>query len=51
MDTMNFWMNGLAGTKNWLRMVDVLMVNDAEARQLTAIFFGKSGEGNLEDGP
>src|SRR5580700_3055345 len=36
MDTMNFWMdNALEGLKNLLNMVDVLMVNDSEARQLS----------------
>jgi sugar/nucleoside kinase (ribokinase family) len=39
MDTMNFWMdNALDGLKNVLTMVDVLMVNDSEARQLSGQF-------------
>ncbi len=39
MDTMNFWMdNALDGLKNLLTMVDVLMVNDSEARQLSGQF-------------
>jgi len=37
MDTMNFWMEvALPDLKQLLTMVDVLMINDAEARQLTA---------------
>jgi sugar/nucleoside kinase (ribokinase family) len=36
MDTMNFWMdNALGDLKELLTMVDVLMVNDSEARQLS----------------
>lgn len=36
MDTMNFWMEvALPDLQKVLKMVDVLMVNDAEARQLT----------------
>ena len=36
MDTMNFWMEiALPDLKQLLTMVDVLMINDAEARQLT----------------
>ncbi len=36
MDTMNFWMEiALDGLKEVLKHVDMLMVNDAEARQLT----------------
>src|SRR6188768_2542082 len=36
LDTMNFWMEvALEGLKEVLTMVDVLMVNDAEARQLS----------------
>jgi sugar/nucleoside kinase (ribokinase family) len=36
MDTMNFWMEvALDDLKKVLRKVDVLMVNDSEARQLT----------------
>jgi sugar/nucleoside kinase (ribokinase family) len=36
MDTMNFWMDvALADLKETLKMVDVLTINDAEARQLS----------------
>lgn len=36
MDTMNFWMdNALEDLKKLLTMVDVLMINDSEARQLS----------------
>lgn len=36
MDTMNFWMEvALDDLKNTLKLVDVLMVNDSEARQLS----------------
>lgn len=39
MDTMNFWMEtALAELKIVLKYVDMLMVNDAEARQLTGQF-------------
>lgn len=39
MDTMNFWMdNALDDLKRLLTMVDVLMVNDSEARQLSGEF-------------
>jgi sugar/nucleoside kinase (ribokinase family) len=39
MDTMNFWMeNALDDLKKVLTMVDVLMVNDSEARQLSGQF-------------
>lgn len=39
MDTMNFWMdNALDDLKKLLKMVDVLMVNDSEARQLSGQF-------------
>lgn len=35
LDTMNFWMDvALGGLKDVLKMVDLLMVNDSEARQL-----------------
>lgn len=37
MDTMNFWMEiAMDDLEKTLKMVDVLMVNDSEARQLTA---------------
>ncbi len=39
LDTMNFWIdNALEDLKEVLRMVDVLLVNDSEARQLTGEF-------------
>jgi sugar/nucleoside kinase (ribokinase family) len=39
MDTMNFWMeSAMASLKEVLGMVDVLMVNDSEARQLSHEF-------------
>jgi sugar/nucleoside kinase (ribokinase family) len=39
MDTMNFWMdNALPDLKKLLTMVDVLLVNDSEARQLSGQF-------------
>lgn len=39
MDTMNFWMEAaMPDLEKVLRMVDVLMVNDSEARQLSAQF-------------
>lgn len=39
MDTMNFWMeSALADLHDVLTMVDVLLVNDSEARQLTGEF-------------
>src|ERR1700755_1353099 len=39
MDTMNFWMdNSLSDLKKLLTMVDVLLVNDSEARQLSGQF-------------
>lgn len=39
MDTMNFWMEiAMEGLEKVLKEVDILMVNDAEARQLTGQF-------------
>jgi sugar/nucleoside kinase (ribokinase family) len=39
MDTMNFWMEiAMDGLKEVLKEVDILLVNDAEARQLTNQF-------------
>lgn len=39
MDTMNFWMEvAMPGLEEVLKMVDVLMVNDSEARQLSGQF-------------
>jgi sugar/nucleoside kinase (ribokinase family) len=53
MDTMNFWMdNALDGLKNLLTMVDVLMVNDSEARQLSGQFsLVKAARAILRMGP
>ncbi|HXB35169.1 MAG TPA: PfkB family carbohydrate kinase [Puia sp.] len=53
MDTMNFWMdNALEGLKNLLTMVDVLMVNDSEARQLSGQFsLVKAARSILQMGP
>jgi sugar/nucleoside kinase (ribokinase family) len=39
MDTMNFWMEiAMPGLEEVLKMVDVIMVNDSEARQLSGQF-------------
>lgn len=39
MDTMNFWMDiAMPDLQRLLKMVDLLMINDAEARQLTGQF-------------
>ena len=39
MDTMNFWMDiAMDGLKEVLKEIDVLMINDAEARQLSGQF-------------
>ena len=39
MDTMNFWMDiAMDDLKTVLKEVDMLIINDAEARQLTALF-------------
>jgi sugar/nucleoside kinase (ribokinase family) len=48
LDTMNFWMTEpfIATLRKVIGMVDVLTVNDAEARQL-----GKSGQEDIADGP
>jgi sugar/nucleoside kinase (ribokinase family) len=53
MDTMNFWMEiAMPDLKKVLTMVDVLMVNDAEARQLTGQFsIVKAAKAILEMGP
>ncbi|MGC4035307.1 MAG: PfkB family carbohydrate kinase [Chitinophagaceae bacterium] len=53
MDTMNFWMEvALDDLKKVLTMVDVLMVNDAEARQLTGQFsLVKAANAILKMGP
>ena len=51
-DTMNFWMDSaLDDLKEVLTMVDVLLVNDSEARQLTGEFsIVKSCPQNTDDG-
>ncbi|HLX66534.1 MAG TPA: PfkB family carbohydrate kinase [Puia sp.] len=53
MDTMNFWMDhALDDLKRLLTMVDVLMVNDSEARQLSGQFsLVKAARAILNMGP
>jgi len=53
MDTMNFWMEvALPDLQKVLTMVDVLMLNDAEARQLTGQFsLVKAAKAILKMGP
>ena len=53
MDTMNFWMNiAMDGLKEVLREIDVLMINDAEARQLSGEFsLAKAAKVIMEMGP
>jgi sugar/nucleoside kinase (ribokinase family) len=53
MDTMNFWMeSAMADLEEVLKHVDVLMVNDAEARQLTGQFsLVKAAKTILQMGP
>ncbi len=53
MDTMNFWMEiAMPELQEVLKMVDVLMVNDAEARQLTSQFsLVKAAKAILAMGP
>jgi sugar/nucleoside kinase (ribokinase family) len=53
MDTMNFWMeSALAELKIVLKYVDMLIVNDAEARQLTGLFsLVKAAKAILQMGP
>ena len=53
MDTMNFWMEiALPQLQEVLRMVDVLMVNDSEARQLSGQFsLVKAARAILKMGP
>ncbi|MEO6548004.1 MAG: PfkB family carbohydrate kinase [Ferruginibacter sp.] len=53
MDTMNFWMNiALDDLKEVLKKIDVLMINDAEARQLSGEFsLAKAAKLILEMGP
>jgi sugar/nucleoside kinase (ribokinase family) len=53
MDTMNFWMDiALDDLKEVLKKVDVLMVNDSEARQLSGEFsLVKAAKNIMEMGP
>ncbi len=53
MDTMNFWMdNAIDDLKKLLTMVDVLMVNDSEARQLSGQFsLVKAARSHPQNGP
>lgn len=53
MDTMNFWMEiALPELENVLKQVDLLMVNDAEARQLSGQFsLVKAAKSIMEMGP
>jgi sugar/nucleoside kinase (ribokinase family) len=53
MDTMNFWMeSAMEDLKTVLKMVDVLMVNDSEARQLGGEFsLVKAAKAILQMGP
>lgn len=53
LDTMNFWMDtALDDLKKVLTMVDVLLVNDSEARQLTGEFsIVKAAKKILQTGP
>lgn len=53
MDTMNFWMDtALDGLQDVMKMVDLLMVNDSEARQLSGEFsLVKAAHKIMEMGP
>jgi sugar/nucleoside kinase (ribokinase family) len=53
MDTMNFWMDiAMDGLKQVLQKVDLLMINDAEARQLSGHFsLVKAARAILQMGP
>jgi sugar/nucleoside kinase (ribokinase family) len=53
MDTMNFWMDiAMSDLEAVLKKVDVLMINDAEARQLSGQFsLVKAAKAILEMGP
>lgn len=53
MDTMNFWMeSAMPELKIVLRYVDMLIVNDAEARQLTSLFsLVKAAKAIMQMGP
>ena len=53
MDTMNFWMDiAMDGLKEVLKKIDVLLVNDAEARQLSGVLsLVKAAKLIMEMGP
>ena len=53
MDTMNFWMeSAMPDLKIVMRYVDMLIINDAEARQLTGLFsLVKAAKAILQMGP
>lgn len=53
MDTMNFWMeSAMADLKIVLRYVDMLIINDAEAKQLTGMYsLVKAAKAILQMGP
>jgi len=53
MDTMNFWMeSAMSELKIVLKYVDMLIVNDAEARQLTGLFsLVKAAKSIMQMGP
>lgn len=53
MDTMNFWMHSaMSDLEEVLKHIDMLLVNDAEARQLTGQFsLVKAAKGILKMGP
>ena len=53
LDTMNFWMeSALDDLKKVLTMIDVLMINDSEARQLSGEFsLVKAAKKIMEMGP
>ncbi|MDQ6756287.1 MAG: PfkB family carbohydrate kinase [Bacteroidota bacterium] len=53
LDTMNFWMDtALSDLKKVLKMIDVLLINDTEARQLSGEFsLVKAAKKILEIGP
>lgn len=53
MDTMNFWMeSAMPELEEVLKMVDVLMINDSEARQLSAQFsLVKAAKAIMQMGP
>ena len=48
---MNFWMDiALDELKAVIAKIDVLTINDEEARQLSGVFFGKSSSSNSRNG-